>query len=68
MKVEIQKNLQCFNEIQAGSTSKRKTWGAETPHAPRFSRNASDYDLHDNGRWVAAPDHYCSQHPSIVKA
>ena len=47
MKVEIQKNLQCFNEIQAGSTSKRKTWGAETPHAPRFSRNASDYDLHE---------------------
>jgi len=26
----------------------KKTWGAETPHAiTRFSRNASDYDLHE---------------------
>ena len=25
----------------------QKTWGAEAPHAPRFSRNASDYDLHE---------------------
>ena len=25
----------------------KKTWGAETPHAPRFGRNASIYDLHE---------------------
>ena len=25
----------------------KKTWGAEAPHAPRFSRNASNYDLHE---------------------
>lgn len=34
----------------------------------RFSRMHPIYDLHEYGRWVAAPGHYCSQHPLIVKA
>ena len=34
----------------------------------RFSRMHPIYDLHEYGRWVAAPGHYCSQHPLYVKA
>lgn len=29
---------------------------------------ASNYDLHELGRWVAASSLYCSQHPPKVKA
>jgi hypothetical protein len=47
---------------------KQKNMGSRSSPCTRFSRNASDYDLHENGRWVAAPDHYCSQHPPSVKA
>ena len=33
--------------MENGLPEHKKTWGAEAPHVPRFSRNASDYDLHE---------------------
>ena len=37
------------------STLNKKTWGAEAPHAPRFSRNASDCDLHEKAGGMPLP-------------
>ena len=34
---------------------KQKTRGAEAPHAPRFSRNASNYDLHEKAGGMPLP-------------
>jgi len=45
-----------------------KTWGAEAPHANPALAVMHPIMTCTNGRWDAAPGHYCSQRPSIVKA
>ena len=47
---------------------RKKTWGTEVPHVPRFSRSASDYDLHETAGGmplaiITAPNiHLSSKH------
>lgn len=43
------------SRLMAHHFAPKKTWGAEAPHAPRFSRNASDCDLHEKAGGMPLP-------------
>ena len=65
------KNVWVHKNSEAGIPKNRQKQkhGGRSPHAiPRFSRSTSNYDLHENGRWVAAHDLLCSQRPPHVCA